>query len=70
MRREFDPLRLMPAESYLKKWLDIHHREWPRNGFIAEVFTGPFDHTQLEHMEKLVVGMEKLEEQDINLKGA
>ena len=69
MRREFDPVLLMPAGTYLRQWLDLHDSEWPKNGQIADIFTGPFNHTQLEHMDKLVIGMRELEAQDNYLKG-
>ncbi len=29
-RQEFDPILLLPAESYLRQWIDLHDKQWPQ----------------------------------------
>ena len=69
MRREFDPVKLMPADSYLRRWLDLHNSQWPKNGYSTQIFTGPIDYTQLQSMERLVMGLELLKRQKKYING-
>ena len=62
MRMKFDPVLLMPAESYLRKWITVHDRDFPNTGWPADIYTGPFDYTQMASMEQLVNGLHELKE--------
>lgn len=53
IRIHFNPMLLMPSDSYLRRWVDMIAIDYPHDGWPACVFTGPLDHTQLQSMEKL-----------------
>ena len=69
MRMKFDPVLLMPSDSYLRKWVETHNVDFPKNGWEANIYTGHIDHTQMQHMEQLVNNLEHLRIQGQSLKG-
>ena len=30
IRQEFDPVLLLPADTYLRQWIDLHEEQWPQ----------------------------------------
>ena len=65
---KFEPELLMPSDSYLRQWIDIHNVDFPKNGWTAEIYIGPFDHTQLQNLENLVNGLNQVKDKEIYLK--
>ena len=37
IRQEFDPVLLLPAESYLRQWIDLHEDHWPQVSFLTKM---------------------------------
>ena len=65
----FDPELLLPAESYLREWIDLQHEFYPKNGWSAEVYSGSLNQTDLTEVENLVTGLEALKQQGDVLSG-
>merc|ERR1719278_571900 len=47
IRQKFEPELLLPADSYMRQWKDLHDDSYPENGWSAEVYTGPVNYTQI-----------------------
>ena len=62
MKHKFDPVLLLPGDSYLREWVDIHSNLYPENGWTAEVYSEHLNHTHLESIDQLVAGFEGLKE--------
>jgi len=62
MRQEFDPILLMPSDSYLREWLRIHETDYPNNGWDAEVYSGELSYSDLPNIDKLISGLEELKD--------
>ena len=62
MRMKFDPVLLLPGDSYLRQWLAVQDTFYPDNGWTAEVYSETFDYTHLDAVDRLVRGFEELEE--------
>jgi hypothetical protein len=60
IRQEFDPLLLLPPASYLRRFADRNHVEYPSNGWDADVYTGPLDYTDMAAMEQMTAGLQGL----------
>ena len=41
IRQEFDPILLLPRFSYLRQFIDRQRELTPRNGWSAQIYTGP-----------------------------
>ena len=52
IRVEFDPVLLLPAESYLRQWISINNEHFPKNGWASQVYSGELEY-KLEEFEKL-----------------
>jgi predicted RND superfamily exporter protein len=62
MRMHFDPVLLLPGDSYLRRWVDIHTDFYPDNGWTADVYSETLNHTHLADVEQLVNDFEALKE--------
>ena len=62
MRMKFDPVLLLPGDSYLREWLATQDTFYPDNGWTAEVYSETFDYTHLDTIDRLVRGFEELQE--------
>jgi len=60
MRMKFDPVLLLPGDTYLRKWVDIHSEYYPENGWTADVYSESLNHTHLTSIEELTNGFEDL----------
>merc|ERR550539_1977315 len=60
MRMKFDPVLLLPGDTYLRKWVDIHSEYYPENGWTADVYSESLNHTHLASIEELTNGFEDL----------
>jgi len=60
MRMKFDPVLLLPGDTYLRKWVDLHSEFYPENGWTADVYSENFNHTHLAGIEQLTNGFEEL----------
>jgi len=68
MRQEFDVILLMPSDSYLRKWIRVYERDYPDNGWDAEVYSGHLSHKDLTSIDKLVMELEALRDEKLYLR--
>ena len=61
MRQEFDPILLMPSDSYLREWIRVYDADYPDNGWDAEVYSGDLSYLDLPNIDKLVTELEQSE---------
>lgn len=40
IQQRFDPKLLLPGDSYLRRWLELHDEMYPRNGHTCDIYTG------------------------------
>ena len=59
---KFDPVLLLPAESYLRQWVDMNQEFYPSHGWTAELYSGPVSHHDLGNIEALVQGLEEVKQ--------
>ena len=52
---------MLPDDSYLRQWSSAREDLYPESGWTAEVFTGSFNHTDLEKFENLTASFHQLE---------
>ena len=69
IRQKFDPVLLLPSDSYLREWLNVHDELYPDNGWGAEIFTAEFDHTDLHKFEELTNKLEELKNAKTHIRG-
>jgi len=55
---KFDPVLLLPAESYLRQWVDLQFEFYPTNGWAADLYSGPLDYNDLGTIEDLNIRLE------------
>jgi len=60
MRMKFDPVLLLPGDTYMRNWVDIHTEYYPENGWTADVYSESLNHTHLANIEELTTGFENL----------
>jgi len=65
IRQKFEPELLLPADSYMRQWKDLHDVSYPENGWSAEVYTGHVNYTHIENFDKLSKSLEDI--RDIGL---
>ena len=66
---KFDPVLLLPAESYLTEWVNTQRQFYPENGWQAELYSERLDEADLGKVEELVSGLEALKEQGEVIRG-
>jgi len=66
---KFDPVLLLPAESYLREWVDLQQLYYPSHGWGADLYSGPLDHQDLESIEDLVQGLQSVQDQGDIIRG-
>ena len=54
----FDPVLLLPAESYLRNWVGLQEQFYPHAGWGAELYSAKLDHTDLASIERLFTGLQ------------
>jgi len=60
IKQKFDPVLLLPSESYLRKWLHENEVLYPSNGWSTPVYTGPLDHNNMQQMDDMVNQIQSL----------
>jgi hypothetical protein len=60
IRQKFDPILLLPSDSYLRKFVAAHDADFPANGWHAEVYMSEIDGTSMAGMERLTAGLQGL----------
>ena len=67
----FDPIKLMPKSSYLRRFADQMDQEFPTVGFSAEVYTGSMGYnlSTFESVNSVADGMMELAESGEYLTG-
>ena len=58
---EFDPVLLMPTDSYLRKFYHQKEVDFPTSGWNGRILVGDFNISKLEDVESLVRLREDLE---------
>ena len=61
IKQIFYPFLLMPSDSYLRQWIRAHKENYPDEGWVADVYSGELGFSDLETIDDLVTGLEKLE---------
>ena len=69
IRQKFEPELLLPADSYMRQWKNLHDSSYPNNGWSAEVYTGYVNYTHLSKFEKLSTSMEDIRDLGLYVKG-
>ena len=69
IRQKFDPVLLLPSDSYLRSWLDLHDQLYPDNGWGAQIFTSGFDYSDLHKFEELTFQLEQLQNNKTHIRG-
>ena len=59
MVQKFDPTLLLPAESYLREWLDLN-QEYYDSFWSGEIYSGPLAQSDLDGVKVLAEGLEEL----------
>eukprot|EP00090_Calanus_glacialis_P027719 TRINITY_DN4393_c0_g1_i1.p1 TRINITY_DN4393_c0_g1~~TRINITY_DN4393_c0_g1_i1.p1 ORF type:complete len:1001 (-),score=160.99 TRINITY_DN4393_c0_g1_i1:89-3091(-) len=62
IKQKFDPVLLLPSESYLREWIRVQQQYYPEDGWSADVYSGKFSHEDLENIDELVTRLEMLKE--------
>ena len=69
MKQKFDPVLLLPAESYLREWIRVQKEFYPQDGWVAEVYSGELSFIDLENIETLFGNLEYLKDDGRTLRG-
>merc|ERR1719350_1972121 len=69
IQQKFDPKLLLPADSYLRQWLDVHDEMYPRNGHTCDIYTSNFNWTHVSQLEDLTQRFETMERSGSVLRG-
>ena len=65
IKQEFDEVKMLPADSYLRKWFDAQKKLYPTIGTDAYIYTGELDpEIDLEEMDRLVKELQDLVEKE------
>jgi len=68
IRQKFEPELLLPADSYMRQWKELHDNSYPENGWSAEVYTGPVNYTQITNFNKLTESLEDIRDLGLYVK--
>merc|ERR1719347_1141930 len=69
MKQKFDPLLLLPQESYLSEFISVNDRFYtPYRGWKVEIFTGRIRFGDLESLNKLTDDLENMKNNNLHLK--
>jgi len=60
MKQKFDPILLLPSESYLRDWVRVQQKFYPDNGWSAHLYSAELSHKDLANVDKLTVDLETL----------
>ena len=68
IKQGFDFLRMLPEDSYLRRWTTIKEDLYPDSGWPAEVYTEGFNHSDLASFENLTASFQELKESGLYIK--
>jgi hypothetical protein len=60
IRQKFDPILLLPSDSYLREFVQKHDADYPTNGWSAEVYMSEIDGSSMAGMDRLTTGLQAL----------
>eukprot|EP00092_Neocalanus_flemingeri_P006120 GFUD01006591.1.p1 GENE.GFUD01006591.1~~GFUD01006591.1.p1 ORF type:complete len:999 (+),score=194.12 GFUD01006591.1:266-3262(+) len=60
MKQKFDPVLLLPSESYLREWIRVQKEYYPDNGWSADVYSGELSYKDLGKINDLIDGLTNL----------
>jgi predicted RND superfamily exporter protein len=69
IKQKFDPILLLPSESYLREWIRVQQDFYPDDGWVADVYSGEISYKDLESIDTLVSELEYLQKDGRTLKG-
>lgn len=69
IKQKFDPVLLLPSDSYLREWIRVQQEYYPKDGWVADVYSGEFSYKDLENIDNLVSELEHLKEDGNTLRG-
>ncbi len=72
MQVEFDPIKLLPSDSYLRRFYDLKDLHYPTDGWTARLLMGELpsdDAEQIERLNFLVEGLEQMADEGVHLVG-
>ena len=63
---EFDPILLLPTDSYLRRFYDLREVDFPIEGWAAKVLMGEMGHgrEEIEGLDYLVTKMDELAKEE------
>ena len=61
IKQIFYPFLLMPSDSYLRQWIRTHKDNYPDEGWVADMYSGEVSFSDLEAIDDLVTGLQRLE---------
>ena len=60
IRQKFDPILLLPSDSYLRQFVHNHDADYPANGWSADIYMGEIDGSSMAGMDRLTAGLQAL----------
>ena len=66
---KFDPVLLLPADSYLRHWVDLQQTFYPSHGWAADLYSGPLTHGDLGSLDGLVSGLQQVQDRGEVIRG-
>ena len=72
MRQKFDPVLLLPSDSYLRQWKTQHDQFYYGSGwtiYSGEIYSAGFDETDLYKFEHLSIGLQDIVDSGVALAG-
>ena len=66
---KFDPVLLLPADSYLRHWVDLQQTFYPSHGWAADLYSGPLTHRDLGSLDGLVSGLQQVQDRGEVIRG-
>ena len=72
IRNKFDPILLLPSDSYLRQWLNVHDKFYHGSGWTVyngEIYISEFDHSDLYKFEQLSSGLQAFVDDETSLGG-
>ena len=56
----FDALKMLPSSSYLTHFHSLYDKDYPNDGWVADVYSSKIGVEDLENIDKLVSGLKDL----------
>ena len=72
MRQRFDPVLLLPSDSYIRRWKSLHDQFYYGSGwtiYSGEIYSSQFNHSDLHKFEQLSSGLQQFVDDGQSLGG-